>query len=592
MEQIPPKPPEHAESVFSGLKNKLSGIVVDTITTRFLLLFLFMLVIPLAAALIFTVPRLAQTLDEVAEDQLAASQDSLHWALAQDRERLALANPANCGKPLVCLPAPKAEPGPPEREAFAVHGTTLFQVWAGKPGQWLALPVDQSLLDRIYHYQSNLDTEIWVLAEPFNPQVPVWLARSENSGDPKIAAALLNEMEEGVFEGTRTLKMEKQEFDVRQDVLYGAAHQRVGRVIHVLPRTRQQLQMENYYLGICLITFSSLLFSVVLAMLAGRTITQPLLKLIVQVNTLSRVSVMKNEVTVRGVHEITQLSEAFNRMIQRLQQEQKMKDEFVATLTHDLKVPMIAEKQTLSYFKQQAYGPLNEEQQEVLDVLQSSNQSCLSLVNGMLEVYRYNAGGVVLVQETFSLARLLEETIQEVQSLALEKSILLEVTMDVADDGEASLIFADRLEIKRVLHNVVSNAITNTPNRGKITCRLTDAERYGNDTVYKVSSFQSTTLKAPIRLDDRLMVVVQDSGLGFSSEDFPMLFKQFAASKGRNPMSIGLGLFNSYQVVVAHNGILWVESTEGEGSTVSFVLPKNKDAAQDRRVHADRRKTS
>jgi signal transduction histidine kinase len=70
------------------------------------------------------------------------------------------------------------------------------------------------------------------------------------------------------------------------------------------------------------------------------------------------------------------------------------------------------------------------------------------------------------------------------------------------------------------------------------------------------------------------------------------LFKQFTANKSRNPMSIGLGLYNCHQVLKAHHGVVWVESTEGEGSLVSFILPQNKAAAQDRRIFRDRRRHS
>jgi signal transduction histidine kinase len=158
--------------------------------------------------------------------------------------------------------------------------------------------------------------------------------------------------------------------------------------------------------------------------------------------------------------------------------------------------------------------------------------------------------------------------------------------------GDEAIVFADRLEIKRVLHNLMSNAIINNPIHGSIQCRITNAKHYGSNTIYKVSSFQYTTLKHPLNLGDRLLVLIQDSGIGFSNDDLSSLFKQFAASKGRNPMSIGLGLYNCYQVLQAHNSILWVESTEGEGSLVSFALPTNQEATRDRRLFRDRRRNS
>jgi signal transduction histidine kinase len=241
------------------------------------------------------------------------------------------------------------------------------------------------------------------------------------------------------------------------------------------------------------------------------------------------------------------------------------------------------------------YGPLTDEQVDVLDVLQSSNRSCLSLVNGLLEVYRYDSGAAPLVLESFNLWLLLEETVGELQSLAREKELTLTLHAEPEDllyePDPHALVYADRMEIKRVLHNLISNAITNTTLLGAVDCRLINPHRTGKTTVAKVSEFRNSTLKTPLRTDGRLLVTIRDSGVGFTNEDLPNLFKRFAAGRGRHPMSLGLGLYNCYQVVQAHNGVLWVESTEGEGSAVNFLLPCTQTVAQDRRIRNERRRS-
>lgn len=609
------QPPQMSPSLYARLKASFMGAAVDTITTRFLLLFLFLLVIPLSAVIIFTVSLLANHLAEASESQLQLSRNLVNGVLEEQQERLGMLEllaeessdqtlPHLCAvfSEIECWRGRDADDvagatalQQPRSSFFSVHEGRLFAMRRVRDGsdaaiRLMGVPVDAQLLNRIYCRQPFLETEIWILPADFNPDHPRWFARHEMPEYDLPIARLLAEVSAKHRLESFAVKIDGVTYQVNQVPLYSLAQQKVASVVHILPLSHQQMLMSNYYLGIYIISVLSLLFSVLLAMLAGRTITQPLLRLISQVNTLSRSSVMKDEVAVRGVHEINQLGEAFNRMIKRLQQEHKMKDEFVATLTHDLKVPLIAEKQTLAYFQQESYGPLTPEQHEVMEVLQSSNRSCLSLVNGLLEVYRYESGEVSLVFELFNLVRLMNETASELLSLAQEKSITLTLDCEVEPDGEEPLVYADRLEIKRVLHNLMSNAIINTPAHGKINCRISNARHFGADQVYKVSSFQLTTLKAPVKLEERLLVVIQDSGIGFSHEDLPYLFKQFAASRGRNPMSIGLGLYNCHQVIAAHNGVLWVESTEGDGSAVSFVLPRNKQTAQDRRVYGDRRK--
>jgi signal transduction histidine kinase len=638
--------PQQDSHFLSGFKRSMSAIAVDTITTRFLLLFIFLLIIPLVTVALFSFSLLANHMDETTNTQVALSESLFEGALSHYAENLTLfdtevqelsakgqeASRPHCPKnqTMLCLladyhagqtyfedgismPLATLAGQSPDLAAAFRKPLSTNPFYARRVGQlflfsksilgnpdtaevFRGYAIDDQLLRLIYQQYPGLKTETWVLREPLTAKQAVWFARSPESPYRIPVESVLTNLQDPRENPTMTLELENQGYQILQKTIYSLNHEPIARVIHILPLARNQMLLKNYYMGIYIIAVSSLVFSILLAMGAGRTITQPLLKLISQVNTLSRENVMRetDEVSVAGVHEIKQLGEAFNRMVKRLRQEHKMKDEFVATLTHDLKVPMLAEKQTLSYFRKGTYGPLTTEQEEVLGILHSSNRSCLDLVNGLLEVYRYDSGEVSLVFETFNLLDLLQETVGELQSLAQEKAITLEVSSPLSLEPNApnddALVYADRLEIKRVLHNLVSNAVINTPVHGTIRCTVTDAAHHGSDTVYKVGGLQYTTLKHPVKLSERLLVTVQDSGIGFSHEDLPNLFKQFAASKGRNPMSIGLGLYNCHQVVHAHNGVLWVESTEGEGSLVSFVLPTNKQTAQDRRVYRDRRK--
>lgn len=620
---------------------QLSPAALDTITTRFLLLFLFLLTIPLGVLIVFTVSMLASHLESSTQNQISLSQNLFREAMGNTRDNLKLLSaqmrelPADgCLKNhhLLCL---SIAPGQ-ERMWLSTDGQTRFSDFrvqnrdlegsytqnmegkdflaqisrrlflVQKDDRWLnqgierfyAVPIDNALLNRIYQRQNSLQTEIWILDEENrrDPAAPAsLLAQSPSKLNPKQARALLAALPSNSSDGKGgfVLELPQGAYQIAQEALYSLDSRKIARVVHILPLAQNRLLLNNYYVGLYVIVVASLIFSVLLAMAAGRTITQPLLKLVNQVNMLSRENVMKegDKAPVSGVQEIRQLGEAFNRMIVRLRQEHKMKDEFVATLTHDLKVPLLAEKQTLAYFLSETYGPLSEEQAEILAILKASNRSCLSLVNGLLEVYRYDSGEVSLVLEPINITNLMSHVIGELNSLAQERSISLTLKCDIKS-AEDAVVYADSLEIKRVLHNLISNAITNTPVHGKIECRITDATCYGHETVYKVSSFQHTTLKYPVKLVDKVLITIQDSGVGFSNDDLSHLFKQFAASKGRNPMSIGLGLYNCYQVLQAHHNALWLESTEGEGSAVSFTLARNKQAAQDRRVYRDRRKRS
>jgi len=629
-------------------RNGNKTVVIDTITTRFFLLFLFLLSIPLISVIIFTVSLLVNHLDEASTLQLTLSQHLVEGELANAAEKLnfladktdlsavsgtmnrlpcSILHVKDCllldterqtvlssgGAPLKWMPVRQFSNDLAALDLktnglqsfYTKLGHQIYLFWrnddrTGQPRDkvLLGLPLDATFFNHIYAQQPNLQPEIWVVADGASSGPGKLILRAHNAQQDNVIP--VNFLLKSIYEAQAIpsqavrIKVDEIPYLVMQDILYDQDNHRIGRLLYVLPLIRNQLLLSNYYLGIYIIAVASLIFSVLLAMVAGRTITQPLLKLIQQVNMLSRETVAKDdsEIIITGVYEIQQLGAAFSRMLKRLYQEHKMRDDFVATLTHDLKVPLLAEKQTLIYMRNQTYGPVTDEQSEVLDSLQSSNRSCLSLVSGLLEVYRYDAGEVALVFDSFNMVSLLSEVAGEFQAMAKDKLIQMEVESTIPVSHEEAMVFADRLEIKRVLGNLISNAIINTPKHGNIRCKITNAEYYGGDTIYKVSSFQHTSLKYPIKLMDRLLVSIQDSGLGFSSQDLTALFKQFTANKSRNPMSIGLGLYNCHQVLKAHHGVVWVESTEGEGSLVSFILPQNKAAAQDRRVFRDRRRHS
>jgi signal transduction histidine kinase len=90
-------------------------------------------------------------------------------------------------------------------------------------------------------------------------------------------------------------------------------------------------------------------------------------------------------------------------MAENLQKQEQLKDNFVATLTHDLKVPMLAENRTIRYMIDGAYGPITDEQREVLELIISTNNSSLEMVGTLLDVYRYDEGDVQLVKRNLTL---------------------------------------------------------------------------------------------------------------------------------------------------------------------------------------------
>ncbi len=620
--------------------NHPARVVLDTITTRFLMLFIIVLVIPLFSLIIFTNSILKNDIDTTIRTVLSSRDASFQAKLLEEQHaygrilhHFAQQNTQNIQN--LCSPSVKEtcflidfsrqqvsfpdksvrstldffsnHPTLKQLSQFKMREGVFYIQWNNRlfmfnayradanPGQWylLGTAIDNGLLREYYKENPDFKTGLWLLKEPFDSDNPQWFARGvdKTSGPLDLAKTeILQQLEkQNTTLDQSLINTSKQAFQVHQRFLYDLNNKKIARIVILLPLAIKDEIIATYSLGIYIIVIASLLFSITVAIIASRSITRPMLKLIQQVTSLGKTGQLSERVTVKGVHEINALGKAFNNMLDKLEQEHQTKDDFVATLTHDLKVPLLSEKQTLEYLAKGTYGSLQETQGEVLQVLQASNQSNLDLVNGILEIYRYESGQIKLNPEAIEIDTLIKTTVEELRPLAHEKNIQLTIQNDTQAQKNTQ-VWADRIEIKRVLTNLISNALTNTPKHGKISCRLTDSSTWGSEYLYKASDFNYTSLKRPLFLKDRIAITVQDSGIGFSVDDLPRLFKQFAANRGRNPMSIGLGLYNCYQVLQEHHGAIWVETTEGEGSAVTILVPSHEKVFQDRRKSGDRRK--
>lgn len=235
---------------------------------------------------------------------------------------------------------------------------------------------------------------------------------------------------------------------------------------------------------------------------------------------------------------------------------EKLRDDFIATLTHDLRTPLLAAIQTLRFFLEGALGELKEQQKILLTTMLQSNEDLLGLVNALLEVYRFESGKLSLCKTNFPVKNLVSQCFDEIKPLADAKNIGLELEYETSQDP---YIYADRGEIKRVITNLCGNAVNYTNKGGNIKIVLKEK-------------------------DDDIIFSVLDNGNGIPKEDIPHLFKRFSqgTSKKRST-GTGLGLYLSRQIVEAHDGKIWVESKLSKGSEFSFLLTNVVTTKKDRK---------
>ena len=222
-----------------------------------------------------------------------------------------------------------------------------------------------------------------------------------------------------------------------------------------------------------------------------------------------------------------------------------LKEDFVATLTHDLKVPIIAEANMLDLLLAEKFGEITDKQRIALNNMKASNNELIDLVQTVLETYKVNASGLTLYKDSFNLNEFLKGIIDEMSPIALhtENNINLNINKNIQ-------IVADITHLKRVVKNLIHNAIS-------YGAAGTDIDINAYDT------------------DNNVIITVKDYGKGIPEEDIKKIFqKYYSTSKKFRRTGTGLGLFLSQQIIKAHNGTLEVQSEPDKYTEFRITIPK------------------
>ncbi len=243
----------------------------------------------------------------------------------------------------------------------------------------------------------------------------------------------------------------------------------------------------------------------------------------------------------------SQLYEQLKGSNEQLVEANSLKSQFLAQFSHELRTPLNAIIGFSKVMLKTSAGALNKDQEEDLATIHSNGLHLLGLINGVLDFSKIESRTMELEKTSIALQELIDECVRT--TLPLIRGRSLTVRQEI-EPGLAPLV-ADRTKIRQVLLNLLSNAVKFTP-EGSVTVR---ANAKG----------------------DRLVVSVQDTGVGIRQDDQPKLFRAFQQLNGGKihlPLGgTGLGLVISKSFVELHGGEIWVESREGHGSTFSFTLP-------------------
>jgi PAS domain S-box-containing protein len=235
--------------------------------------------------------------------------------------------------------------------------------------------------------------------------------------------------------------------------------------------------------------------------------------------------------------------------VTQLRELDRLKSSFLANMSHELRTPLNSILGFADVMLEELDGPLTENMNNDLQLIQKNGQHLLHLINDVLDMAKIEAGRMNLSPETFRFHEILEEVTSITSPLASEKSLSLFIESDSDQEVE---IFADRTRIRQVMLNLVNNAMKFTE-KGKISMRTA-------------------------RTKQGILVTVCDTGIGIPADKLEAIFQEFTqvdSSSTRKAGGTGLGLPISRKLVEMHGGRLWAESSgiPGEGSTFYVELP-------------------
>jgi two-component system phosphate regulon sensor histidine kinase PhoR len=222
---------------------------------------------------------------------------------------------------------------------------------------------------------------------------------------------------------------------------------------------------------------------------------------------------------------------------------ERMKDEMISSVSHEMRTPLTA---MLGFSEFLLENRVDEAQlHDYLGIIHRETGRLNELINNFLDLQRIRAGQAVYHLTTFAVQPLLEE------AAALFAAAPLQHTITVRPCSDLPLLTGDEGRLHQVLNNLLSNAVKYSPVNGEI---VLDARQEGGFVIIRV----------------------EDQGIGIPPEKLEKIFDRFYrvdATDRRATGGTGLGLALVREIVQAHGGRVWVESTEGKGSKFSFSLP-------------------
>lgn len=306
---------------------------------------------------------------------------------------------------------------------------------------------------------------------------------------------------------------------------------------------RSRISTRNGFYGFCI----SILVGFVGLWVITRSFFTPLKTL---ASALKRISMDKlhQPINLKGGEEFYELAASYNAMSRQLNEEENIRNEFIATLSHEIRTPLSSIRESVNMIVEEVFGPVNDKQRKFLTIASDQIQRINTLLNYLLNVSVLEASGLKKKSVRLNTRQLVLRSTKTFTSLAAKKK----VSLDTKETAACPDLFGVPEELQQVFVNIIGNAIKYSPENGtvKISCRKDTKRKY-------------------------LLFQVSDTGPGIADDELSLVFTKYYRTKtARGHVDgVGLGLAICRKIITSYGGRIQVANNADGGCTFSFSLP-------------------
>ncbi|MFH1310599.1 MAG: hybrid sensor histidine kinase/response regulator [Candidatus Omnitrophota bacterium] len=253
----------------------------------------------------------------------------------------------------------------------------------------------------------------------------------------------------------------------------------------------------------------------------------------------------KNRCLAENINKQNKKLTFLNKKLKNMYDAQKV---FTSTLAHELRTPLASIRMALDIVMKQAFGEINNKQEDLLNKAKTNVNRLNRLINDILDLSKMEFEGAQLNFEKYELNSIIQGVIDNQRPLAVEHGLFLRTRLD----QKISKVRLDSDRITQVLDNLINNAIKFTVQGGITVISELDA------------------------LKKQVIICVEDTGMGIPEKDIPKLFKKFqqlAQPQTQSAKGTGLGLVICKEIIHHHGGEIWIKAGIEHGSSFCFSLP-------------------